>query len=563
MKNKKKELYALMSAQHDGLVDDAACERIAELLEGDAEAQRYYLELGTLFHELEETYHGHHAETLIDEFPKQRTKVIPLFGWGVAVAASLLAVFMFFPKSGSERSVLLVDTESTVLMDESSFVARVVNSSDVGWGTENTVELIDDELKPGLLDLKRGALDVVFDNGVRFGFVAPVKMDLGSLQQLSLHSGSVVVDVPGLSDGLSIRTPDALISANTALAHIECGVQDTTLVNVERGAVDLFTEDDEGIEVYENIVGDESVQIARGKAVPVSASYRFIEPRIDLSQPPILDDLKYVHYSFDKIPGAAVPNLGTIPDGNGRFAGSAEFPAPRQIAGRFGKALKFTGNGEGVLADLNEFGSDEPGSVAFWIKMDPNTVPGKYENIFSWHMYSSPEKEWHVADEQELACRIRINENPEEGVVGAVKVEFRDRWICGTQDLRDGRWHHVTTVFHRGYQGTMVRHYIDGQLARSSARGQTWFPRERYPDIGGGSIAVGRAYWAELPQQSSPDESHGLRGMIDELYVFNQAVLPSHASRLYLKNTPNEVVELSFIPWTQHTLAVLAVPLGQ
>ena len=42
----------------------------------------------------------------------------------------------------------------------------------------------------------------------------------------------------------------------------------------------------------------------------------------------------------------------------------------------------------------------------------------------------------------------------------------------------------------------------------------------------------------------------------DELYVFNKAALPSHASSLHMENTPNQIVDVSFVPWLPSTLAV-------
>ncbi len=562
-KKQHKELFSLMSAQHDGLLNEGQAERLAELLTGDEGAQRYYLELGSMFHELEETFHGHCAKTVVEEFPARRAKILPMVGWATAIAAALVVAFLLVPGSGTERSELLVNEEATIrLDDDSTFVARVVASGGLEWGEANSVEIRDGLLKPGMLDLQTGTMDVVFDNGARFGFVAPVLMDLSSLQRLSLYSGSVVVDVPGLSDGLAINTPDAVLKANTVHAHIRCGEGMPTLVRVDQGAMNLFTEDETGGEVRKNMVGKESVEIARGAADPVVETRRVIEPRIDLSLPPELENLQYVHYRFDEQRGNKVKNHGTVKGGHGYLQGLAdhpEYPAPRRVAGRFRRALEFTGHGEGMIADVKEFGVDEPGSVAFWIKMDPDTVPGKYENIFTWHMYTTPEKEWHDDDERELACRIRINDSSSEGVVGAVRIEFRNKWICGTTDLRDGRWHHVTAVFHRGYPGTVVRHYIDGQLARSSARGETWFPRERYAGIGGGSIAVGRLYWPRRPKILSPKDSCGLRGMVDELYVFNQAVLPSHASSLRMKNTPNQVLDVAFTPWVRQSIAMLPI----
>ncbi|VGO15463.1 hypothetical protein PDESU_04046 [Pontiella desulfatans] len=568
MDRKHKTLYRLLSARHDGrtLTDDELA-TLEALLDGDEAAQFDYFRMERLFHDLECQFMGNCAETVIREFPKNPGKILPLVGWSTAIAASLVAALLLVPRPGTGRDTLLVKTDATILTRDDQIVARVVGSQDLGWGAENSVEIANGELKPGLLDLERGTLDVVLDNGTRLGFVAPVRMDLSSLRRLALLSGELVLDVPGLSEGLTVTTPDAVLTANTALTLIRSGGERTdTMVKVERGAVDLFTEDETGREVRKSLVGKESVEIARGTADPVMLTKQIIEPRVDLSQPPELKDLKYVHYNFDEPRGATVRNLGNIPNGDGWLDGIAEYPEypmPKRVPGRFGRALQFTGHGEGARADLKEFGTDEPGSVAFWIKIDPETTPSMYETIFTWRMYSDPEKSWHADDEVELACSIHINDNPDKGVVGALWIAFRNRWICGSKDLRDGRWHHVTAVFLRGYQGKMVRHYIDGQLARSSARGETWLPQDRYPEIGGGSISIGRVYWDRRPGMLSQTDSVGLRGLVDEVYVFNQAVLPSHASRLFMENSPNQKTAVSFVPWSLPTLATLPVPVDE
>ncbi len=559
----EKELFSLVSAQHDGLGGEDSSARLAKVLEGDPQAQRSYLELGAMLHELEELYHGHRAAELMEAFPSKRTRIIRASGWGLALAASLAAVLALVPRFQQPiRSEMLVDTAATVLMnDQTPYIAHVVGSGSLAWGVENTVEILQGELKPGMLDLVSGTLDVMLDNGVRFAFVAPVQMDLTSLQRLSLRSGKVVLNVPGLAEGLALNTPDAVLRAHTARVQISCGGQGPTLVNVEQGVVDVFTENQAGGEVRKKIVGKESVKIARGAALPVAETRWVTEPRPDLSLPPEIDNLHYVHYRFDDERGGTVANSGTIPNADGYLEGSAdnpEYPAPRRVPGRFNRALEFSGHGEGMIADIKEFGTDEPGSVAFWIKMAPTTVPNKYEHVFAWHMYTSPGKGWHNDDADELACRIRINDSTSDGVVGAVRIEFRNQWICGTTDLRDGRWHHVTAVFHRGYYGTAIRHYLDGELARSSARGKTWFPRERHEDIGGGSIAVGRGYWSTRSDFIAPDESVGLRGMVDELYVFTQPVLPSYASSLHMKNSPNQVLDVAFVPFPSPAIGMLA-----
>ncbi len=560
----RKRLYSLLSAQHDGcMLSDAEQRELAALLESGEQAQFDYFQIERMFHDLEGRYIGNCANTLVSELPNVRSKAVSRFAWVAAIAASLVAAFLLVQKPGTGSAGRDADTVSTILMhDESSFVARVVHAADLEWGLSNTVAIGNGVLTSGMLDLAKGSLDVVFDNGARIGFTAPVQMDLTSLRRLLLRSGGLVVDVPGLASGFSIHTPDAVLSANTVRARIQCGHGQATVVNVERGALDLFTENGGGEEIQRKIVGKESVEIARGTAMPVTDTKRVVEPGLDLSRPPELENLQYAHYRFDEERGEKVVNHGNLANADGYLAGLVEhpeYPAPRRVPGRFNRALEFSGHGEGVIADLKEFGSDEPGSVAFWVKLSPELEPGEFENLFTWRMFTTAEKQWHEHDDLENICRIRVNHSSGHGVVGAVRINFRDKWICGDTDLRDGRWHHLTAVFNRDYHGdeVVLTHYLDGKLARCSAWGLSAFPKERYLEIGGGSLTVGRVYWPQRPVEVQPGGPVGLRGMMDEVYVFNQPVLPSHASSLHLQNTPNQVLKVSFVPWTPQPVAML------
>ena len=64
-------------------------------------------------------------------------------------------------------------------------------------------------------------------------------------------------------------------------------------------------------------------------------------------------------------------------------------------------------------------------------------------------------------------------------------------------------------------------------------------------------------YDPERPGTLAPTDPCGLRGMVDELYDFNQAVLLSHASSLHMENTPDQIVDGAFVPWRFSTLSVV------
>ena len=127
MIGKQKKLYSILCARHDGKeLSDAELHALSAMLDGDEEAQCIYFQMERMFHDLEAAYLGNDAAELVDQLPARRSNVIPLFGWAAAIAASLLAVFMLYPKAGSTPSGLLVDSGSTVLIGEGGFVAHVV-----------------------------------------------------------------------------------------------------------------------------------------------------------------------------------------------------------------------------------------------------------------------------------------------------------------------------------------------------------------------------------------------------------------------------------------------------
>ena len=122
---------------------------------------------------------------------------------------------------------------------------------------------------------------------------------------------------------------------------------------------------------------------------------------------------------------------------------------------------------------------------------------------------------------------------PQGGVHGAIRTEFGGGYVVGTTDLRDGRWHHVVSVFQGsgpGGDADRIRHYVDGRLEKVSAviDGQI---NTRLLEARSRPTYIGRRLEDDFPE-------FGLKGGIDELYIFPCALTPEQIQELYQNNSP-------------------------
>jgi hypothetical protein len=133
---------------------------------------------------------------------------------------------------------------------------------------------------------------------------------------------------------------------------------------------------------------------------------------------------------------------------------------PNRIAGRYGRAIQFDGNDAVVETAYPGIGGNRARTVCFWVRIQPDADPTTAFAIVTWGLGQAGRR-WQIG----------WNHNPRYGTVGAVRTDFWGGYVTGTTDLRDGKWHHVTSLFIGGQYAdiaTHVRHYIDGRLEGAS-----------------------------------------------------------------------------------------------
>ena len=161
-----------------------------------------------------------------------------------------------------------------------------------------------------------------------------------------------------------------------------------------------------------------------------------------------------------------------------------------------------------------------PRTVSFWVKIPPNATKKENYSFVSWGNSKANGEKWQIG----------WNGLTESGTIGAIRTEFRNGYVVGETDLRDGRWHHIVSLFIGGDDAdvaTHVRHYVDGRL-----EAVTGFQRKRVStnidSINSKPVSFGR-------KMDGPKSF--LKAKVDELYIIDAAVTPRQVRRLMEQNS--------------------------
>jgi len=126
----------------------------------------------------------------------------------------------------------------------SKYIAKVIGFEGVGKCNGKKLEL-DQLLRDGVIDLKKGELTIVFDHGTEVLFKAPAKIDLETDMLIKLLNGGLVARVTDDGYGFTVLGPDsAVIDLGTEFAVSVEG--DKSWVEVYDGEVDVALLDEKG-----------------------------------------------------------------------------------------------------------------------------------------------------------------------------------------------------------------------------------------------------------------------------------------------------------------------------
>ena len=141
-------------------------------------------------------------------------------------------------------------------------------------------------------------------------------------------------------------------------------------------------------------------------------------------------------------------------------------------------------------------------SISAWVRPDPDQQ--EKAAIISWG----------GDDQGNDRVTLRLNNEPERGVIGAVHFETGTGWKTGVTSVADGDWHHVVAVVNEGRVTTQGTHiYIDGVLeSETSAVSEL---DELVDTDPGSSVVIGASDHAT---------GFGFLGAIDEIRLYDHAL---------------------------------------
>ena len=364
---------------------------------------------------------------------------------------------------------------------------------------------------------------LTFDSGVELNLEKGAVLKLLGGNEASLISGKVSAHVPEVAIGFILRTPSSeILDLGTEFA-VQVDEQGSTEVEVLVGEVELTPKASNNQRLL--LRKNERMQVNRSGVID-----REIKPLAAIKLLP--NDLEkrklsYVHWAFDEAQAGISPAFSLIEskeDLSARFVerGKAldENQGPELVDGVFGKALKLDGINDMAQTDYRGVDGAKPRTVAFWIRVPKKVGFNQNYAIVHWGNAMRDNEKWQLG----------WNGQESDGVLGAIRTEFRNGYVIGETDLRDGKWHHVVSLFIGGKGAdvaTHIRHYIDGKLEALSGYKRAKI-HTNIDDINSQAVSIGR-------KMDGPRKF--LKAKLDELYIIEAAVTPGQIRKLKNKNS--------------------------
>ncbi|WP_178932341.1 LamG domain-containing protein [Oceaniferula marina] len=517
----------------DGSIDEQEFAKLQEELRRDSEAMAYYCEQAELSGRLDWEL-KHHVSLGVTEKAVPLTRANWMQFAAVAAGVALVTWFaltQFSPMSMEQSGKVIAGGGGQVEPlpeGAQSTLARVTNMQDAVWKDPSL--RVGSWLTAGVIELISGNAEVTFDSGARVVIQGPAELGCLSPKLASLVRGKGVVHIPAQAEGFRLKTPSSSFadqSCSFALAVDE----EETEVHVIEGSIEASPNQNmtmartlnakQSLRMNEtHLLGEGEIRYAAGgfhSELPVSGTQ---------------SKARFLRWSFDSMLMDTFPESGSY---SGAGYGAVLKQLPRMpgeaqahvIKGKFGRALRFDGLGSYLETRFPGVTGAAERTVACWVRI-PKAAQNK--NAYSIVSWGEPQSQ--------TGTKWQVSWNPgvdNTGQYGALRTEFGGGRVIGSANLRDGKWHHVTSVYlgaSSEHVSSQVLHYVDGKLEAVTAARHQQIDTQVQEDEQ--SVAyIGR----RLENESSFGTFHGA---IDELYVFPAALTPSQIMNLYQRNEAPE-----------------------
>ncbi len=404
-------------------------------------------------------------------------------------------------------------------------VAIVISKSEKSDGDSTTLS-VGDRVKPGMLRLNRGRLQLEFISGVRVQMTGPAELHLISEFEATLVRGQTSVLTPPETKHFYLNGPVSAITNGSSEFVYHVRAKDAGSIDVYRGEVMASMLGANGDTLLNELVTADHSAVFQGthldvKTVAFTESDRTsIMPVDDISLSPsaryaamIKQDQPLIYWRFEEgdIHGNLVRNHMSerytgqlhLADDNSMSIGRGTLQFQRSKQRRF---LKLSEPIEGL--NRGEF------TMEFWVRVD-RLHWGTFVGLLPTEQ-ADPERETHLCL-LEYANRTNLVHRP-----ATVRLLYRypaETYHGGLNSFSPnsctpGLWTHVVAV--KTDEGTHL--YVNGQHKGIS------------DDL---SFDDNSSYTVVVGQIDSARPSRQLEGQIDEIAIYEKALTPNQVKRHY------------------------------
>ncbi len=235
-------------------------------------------------------------------------------------------------------------------------------------------------------------------------------------------------------------------------------------------------------------------------------------PEETLLQQDITSSLE-AYWKFDEGSGEEVADSS----GNDRIAAFRNGD-PVWVEGIQGTALEFNGDDDLSAIDWYGITGNAPRTISYWI--NTTWAVDASSGIVGWGFSTENGTKWHT----------RLNNNADNGTVGAIRTEIQGNYFIGSTPINDGEWHHVVSVFPQGGQYMAdVIHYVDGleeEMSGTNTGGADIEVNTAGVDEGGTEVEIGSRLQGTSQQFYI--------GTLDEVRIYSRGLMVAEVQALYV-----------------------------
>lgn len=443
------ELDDLIFELLDGVITPDRHQKLQTILKGDPAARQRYRDLTSLDNLLEEhkdassmhfSYGPQQNLIPFERLARRQRQRIAM--WSAAAAAAVLLI--------SAVIMMVISVENTPRVATMRYAEHtdfnVIHPDKDGNYEEGEI------VAGSKVELKQGSMELDLTTGVKAVVKAPALFTVNDNKSIDLQSGSGWFTVSPKGHGFTVRTPQMeVVDLGTEFGVVVDPGLALEQVHVLHGRV----------QVSAMHRMKESKMLTAGQAcqVSVTGALEDIVPDNAKFLQGLPKGLTYLEWDFDHKDDGEIIVGGSMSERQDVKAYVVR-GAIKTVDGKSGLARKFTKTGGYIQTTWPGVDADRPRTISCWVKYPSD---GEVSN--------GAVIEWGIPQQNAAKWRITVNPSRSEGVRGAMRTEFGFGYVIGTTDLRDGKWHHLVSVYNGSGRGDTdsIKLYVDGKLEKVSA----------------------------------------------------------------------------------------------